>query len=245
MKAIPSVLPLLKLLLMLAIAGMLSMPTRGQERQYRDPRQPEKGHWQIQTDPAANYTLIQFYDGQNQPIYQEKITGKYIRLTDRNMAKINQLFDQIASKTIVGAQVASEPLRSAAFRKLTAANHRKQSWQEKESRASSLELKVRAFQIYETDKVALHLRNPDQKRVIIQVLTQDGQTVYKEISRDIDYKRNFDITALGYGKYKLVVSPRKGRPMYLKQIEIKPAQQLLQEKPTRANYQEISEAAGW
>ncbi|QMU29666.1 hypothetical protein [Adhaeribacter radiodurans] len=216
---------------MLPITWILSIPVLGQERQYRDPLQPEKGHWQIQTNPAANTTVIQFFDGQNQQIYQEKMTGKYIRLTDRNIAKINQLFDQIASKTIVLAQVESEPLSSPAFRKLAFQNNKKQSWRENESSASPLNvaasLKVHAFQIYNTDKVELNFRNPDQKRVIIQVFTQDRYSIYKEITREIDYKRSFDFTAIGYGKYKLVVSPLKGRPRFMKQIEIKPGRQLL------------------
>jgi hypothetical protein len=205
-----------------------------QNIQYRDPAFPEKGHWQIVTDPAANNTVIKFYDGQKNQIYEETISGKYIKLTDRNIARINKTFDQIAGKTMVLAQVKSDPFTSPAFRKLSYRHLKKRSLTEKESTKSALNsasrLKVHAFQYYPTARFELNFQNPAQERLIIKVFNKVGQSVYHESSCRMHYKRSFDFEGMANGMYKLVVTTANGKFKYTKQIEIKPQTKPFPEK---------------
>jgi hypothetical protein len=54
----------------------------------------DKGYWQVHTDPNSRNTVVQFFDGANNLLYQESMARKYIKLTKRNV----RLFDELLAK---------------------------------------------------------------------------------------------------------------------------------------------------
>lgn len=112
---------------------MLVVSATAQNVQYRDPANPAREQWQIRTNAGAKSTVILFFDGQKNKIYEETIPGKYIKLTGCNIAKINKTFDQIAGKTMVLNQVKTDPLTSPDCHKLAAGRSKIKSRLEEES----------------------------------------------------------------------------------------------------------------
>lgn len=236
---------------LLLLVFIFRIPASGQEVQFRDSLNLDKGHWQIFTNPFTHNTVIKFFDGQKNQFYQENLAGKYIKLTNRNIAKINQIFDQMASKTVVQTQVASDSLSSPAYRKLSDLNSKRQSLREKENDTSpwniASRLKVHAFQMYDKEKVTLIFQNPDQTTVNITLSTLNEQVLYKEVSTEINYRRSFNLQALEDGKYKLVVSHPNRKQSYIKQIEINSTEnrKLHLEKQVDVNCKANDESASW
>lgn len=221
----------------LAIYLVLSFSATAQDVHYRDPQDPSKGHWLLFTDPATLSTRIQFFDANKHLLYEEVLSDKYIRLTERNINRINQAFDLITQNNLVLTKVKANPLspvsNNQAFSRRNPA-HRYPG----QPNASSLDnagsnIKLHTFKIANTCKFYVIFQNPDQKGIRIQLKNEVGKILFTELVNSATYRRKFDFAGTLAEKYTLVVTSRDRKYRFIQQIEMRsfPATQTLEVKP--------------
>lgn len=229
------------------VGWFLIVPASAQDLQYRDPNNPDRGAWQITTDPVTKNTLIRFFDGSKNQLYEEAMAGKYIKLTKRNIARINKAFDQIMLKSTVAAQVKADPLDSPTFRKLSERQNKNQSKTSAYRAFANFypdsKLKAHAYQIGKSTMFQLIILNPEQKRLIIDLSDEQGQSLYHESFSILNYRRRFDLTGMHSGQYKLLVTTTNRKQKYTRMIMLKPPMPLFPENQDDSLWQVNQELA--
>ncbi|RDC62739.1 hypothetical protein [Adhaeribacter pallidiroseus] len=217
---------------LLLLSWFWTLSVFAQTMQYRDPAQPELGAWQITTDPISKNTVIRFFDGNKNQFYEEIIAGKYIKLTDRNIFRINQSFDQMVLKSIVAAQVKADPLDSPTFRKLSDRQSKKQSKisaNQASNFKANVSLKAHTYQVGKTMLFYLIVQNPEKNRIIVDLSDEQGQSLYHESFSFLNYRRRFDLTGMTQGQYQLLVTTANRKQKYTRRIHVKPQTPLFPE----------------
>lgn len=165
----------------------------------------DKGYWQVHTDPNSRNTVVQFFDGSNQLLYQESMARKYVKLTKRNV----RLFDELLAK-LMARELLSEKVKSYDI----VADSRTDfpSVSEPEWSAPTVAMKTAMSNVYvvQKGKMKVILKNPAQESYDIRIVDSDLRTIYHEQVKDPSYGRWFDMSKLGQGTYSVhISSPRK------------------------------------
>lgn len=209
----------------------LTFSVVAQNVQYRDPLQPSKGHWLLLTDAATRTTTIKFFDGQNNLLYEEAIPGKYIKLTNRNINRINQTFDLVTRNDLILSKVKANLLISLASNPSSQIRNTKYASQAN----AGANIKLNTFKIPNTAKFHLAFHNPDRERIKIYVINNTKQVIYDENLNSAAYNRRYDFTGLHPGKYTLVLTTVNRKFRYTEEIIMGPTNQSWQpEKPVPA-----------
>lgn len=54
-------------------------------------RMIQKGYWVTESNAyTRNFTIVRFYNEQNQQIFEEKLEGKFLKLNSRNIKRLNR-----------------------------------------------------------------------------------------------------------------------------------------------------------
>ncbi|MBO9613452.1 MAG: hypothetical protein J7619_12190 [Dyadobacter sp.] len=165
----------------------------------------DKGYWQVHTDPNSRNTVVQFFDGDNQLLYQESMARKYVKLTKRNV----KLFDDLLAK-LMARELLSEKVKSYDIVADSRTDYRSMS--EPEWSAPSVNLKTATSNVYvvQKGKMKVILKNPAQEKYDIRIVDSELRTIYHEQVKEPSYGRWFDVSKLGAGIYSVhIASPRK------------------------------------
>ena len=165
----------------------------------------DKGYWQVHTDPNSRNTVVQFFDGDNQLLYQESMARKYVKLTKRNV----KLFDDLLAK-LMARELLSEKVKSYDIVADSRTDYRSMS--EPEWSAPSVNLKTATSNVYvvQNGKMKVILKNPAQEKYDIRIVDSELRTIYHEQVKDPSYGRWFDVSKLGAGTYSVhIASVRK------------------------------------
>lgn len=175
---------------------------------YHSGADQSKGYWKIQTDYATRNTVIRFFNARNEPIYQETLMGKYVKLTKRNMRLFDEMLNRMVNSELLASQVKSYDLvASNDFSYSSASSSNRYAPEEKPSE-EFVPIENRLFManpwVTNTAKLRVNFANPEQKKVLIELTDEESQTVYyNESSHLAGYNRYFDIRHLTSGKYRL------------------------------------------
>ncbi|RRB11512.1 hypothetical protein [Larkinella knui] len=156
-------------------------------------------HWQLHTDAISQSTVVAFYDNHNQLIYQETLPGKHIRLTKKNIRRLDQTCSLLATNQLIASTIQPDVLtpNPSAF-----------GSEPREGRWSLLGTSVpdSVFAGFRANvipaphrKIAVYYTQSSAGPVSIQLLDPAQRTVYQEVSEHASYKRYFDLEDLGYG----------------------------------------------
>lgn len=167
--------------------------------------QPDKGYWQVHTDPNARNTVVQFYDGGNHLLYQESMARKYVKLTRRNI----RLFDDLLGK-LMARELLSEKVRAYEL----VADSRSGFMSEAASSlpASEVNAATAMSNVYvvQSGRMKVVLKNPTLESYDIRIMDSELRTIYYERTQGPTYGRWFDMSKLGQGTYKVhITSSRK------------------------------------
>jgi hypothetical protein len=165
----------------------------------------DKGYWQVHTDPNSRNTVVQFFDGANNLLYQESMARKYVKLTKRNV----RLFDELLAK-LMARELLSEKVKSYDIVADSRTDYRSVS--EPEWAAPSVNMKTAMSNVYvvQKGKMKVILKNPAQENYDIRIIDSDLRTIYHEQIKDPTYGRWFDVSKLVAGTYNVyIASPRK------------------------------------
>lgn len=165
----------------------------------------DKGYWQVHTDPNSRNTVVQFFDGSNQLLYQESMARKYVKLSRRNV----RLFDDLLAK-LMARELLSEKVKAYDIVADSRTDYRGAS--EPEWAAPSVNMKTAVSNVYvvQNGKMKVILKNPAQESYDIRIVDGELRTIYREQVKDPSYGRWFDVSKLGAGTYSVhIASPRK------------------------------------
>ncbi|PSR55362.1 hypothetical protein AHMF7605_18545 [Adhaeribacter arboris] len=206
----------------LIVALLLTFSAAAQEKFYRNPDDLSKGYWKLYTEPASRTAYIKFFDASDRLLYEEVIPDKYIKLTDRNVNRINQVFDQIVSNQMVLAKVKAEPLLVAPTRPLINRNEVKKTLITKKKDRTGSRIQITVFKIPDTTKFFLAFQNPNRERMKIYLKDAAKQELYSENINCAAYTQKFDTVGLDKGKYLLEVTTVNQKYKFAKLIKVGP-----------------------
>ncbi|MGG7665346.1 hypothetical protein [Dyadobacter sp. BHUBP1] len=181
------------------------VPAAGQFAARQPYVESDKGYWQVHTDPNSRNTIVQFFDGSNQLLYQESMARKYVKLSRRNV----RLFDDLLAK-LMARELLSEKVKAYNIVADSRTDYRGAS--EPEWAAPSVNMKTAMSNVYvvQNGKMKVILKNPAQESYDIRIVDNELRTIYREQVKDPSYGRWFDVSKLAAGTYSVyIASPRK------------------------------------
>ncbi|QMU30048.1 hypothetical protein [Adhaeribacter radiodurans] len=224
--------------LIVVLLLVVSTSTQAQNVHYRDPYNPAKGYWKLYTDAATRTTSVKFFDVNHHQVYEEVIPEKYVKLTDRNINKINEAFDQVTRNHLIQAKVKSNalplgpPQQSVQENSTTHFNHKKVN-----ARAfSDSGIILNNFKYAGSTNYCVLYKNPERKSVNVSLIDEQGKVLYSEYESIAEYRRVFDFRGLYPGVYTLTVATSDHKYKYTEQLTISPITQNLQVEPANSNF---------
>ncbi|GAB3270231.1 hypothetical protein GCM10027347_40790 [Larkinella harenae] len=175
-----------------------------------------RAYWKIQTDATNQKTLIRFFNRWHEPIYQEILPGRYVKLTNRNVRVFDEILDRLTNQQLVSAEVKSYALSSANAEVIYPAPSLPlpgaviTTYLLDESGASAEFNPLRSdVSISDAGKLKLHVLNSLQKPLLITLMDEQGRYVYKEKAALLNYSRTLNLTRLHEGRFTLEVAGDK------------------------------------
>ena len=168
--------------------------------------EPDKGYWQVHTDPNSRNTVVQFFDNGNHLLYQESMARKYVKLSKRNV----RLFDDLLAK-LMARELLSEKVKAYDIVADSRTDYRGTSEPEWAG-APSVNMKTAMSNVYvvQNGKMKVILKNPALDNYDIRIIDSELRTIYHEQIKDPTYGRWFDMSKLGQGTYSVhITGPRK------------------------------------
>ncbi|MDQ4141133.1 MAG: hypothetical protein M3142_11495 [Bacteroidota bacterium] len=211
-----------KVWLLITACFFLFLPATAQEVQFRDPLNSAKGHWQLFTDATTRTTKVKFFDGKQNLLYEEELPEKYIRLTDRNINRINETFDLVTAKNLILTNVKANPLPPVITPRTSKHRNPVRSKTRHSASANAISnLKIDTYKVADTFKFGLIFQNPDRERIRINLRNEAGKILYTNFVNSASYERQFDFSGLNTEKYTLEVISVDRKQKYTDQIVIR------------------------
>ncbi|GAB3936488.1 hypothetical protein [Larkinella terrae] len=172
-----------------------------------------KAYWKIQTDAASQQTKIRFFNSHHEPIYQETLSGRYVKLTDHNIRLFDSMLQRLLTNQLLSAEVKSHELvatttgvpnhvTSTPLSKPVSTSYVLASLNE------PLETNpLRSDVAINTDgRMKIQVVNLRQEPMLVMILDDQGRYIFKEKSTLTHYVRNLNLTQLAEGKFRVEVS---------------------------------------
>ncbi|MDQ4140894.1 MAG: hypothetical protein M3142_10250 [Bacteroidota bacterium] len=203
-----------------ALSLFFTFSATAQEKFYRNLNDPNSGYWKLYTEPTSRTTNIKFFDASDRLLYEEVIPDKYIKLTDRNINRINQVFDQITGNQMVLTKVKTNPLPATPIHNNIKRKSVAKAPSEQVLNKSGSKIQINSVKISNSTKFYLAFENPDRERIDIYLKDDAGQVLYSEHVNCASYLRKFNTVGLHKGKYFLVVTTVNRKYKFTKLIEV-------------------------
>ncbi|MHA4741811.1 hypothetical protein [Dyadobacter sp. MSC1_007] len=191
------------IIILLAMLPVLIAPAAAQTYVESD-----KGYWQVHTDPNSRNTIVQFFDGSNQLLYQETMSKKYIKLNKRNIRQFDELLGKLMARELLSGKVKSYDLVADSrmdFRETT-----RPDMEAVASSNNSLKTAVSNVYVVRQGKMKVILKDPVDTTYDIRILDDQLRTIYFEKVKTSGYGRWFDMSKLPEGSYSIHINgPRK------------------------------------
>lgn len=188
-----------------------------------------KAYWKIQTDFSSQKTMIRFFNSQQEPIYQETLAGRYVKLTDRNIRLFDSMLQRLLSNQLLSAEVKSHELVATStgvpyYATSTPLSKPVSTSYVLASPNEPLEINpLRSdIAISNTGRLKIQVVNLREEPILVMLLDDLGRYVFKEKSRLGHYVRNLNLTQLAEGKFRLEVSGAQKSYTYRLQIQSNP-----------------------
>jgi hypothetical protein len=193
-------------------------PTLDQLAKSRGYHRAKRGYWRLRTDYAKRFTLIEIFTWEKKLVYQERLPGKYLKMSLRNTQFLDQLCDRLLENQLIASQVKSLPLPEEAHPDF----YRNAATSAALPTEVMLPLDAETLQanavLNETGKLKALFRNPTLGNVSVWLSNENGDVLYQEFSRLASYHRTFDLRDLGKGIYTLKI--QNNREKYVRQLRL-------------------------
>ncbi|RRB07559.1 hypothetical protein [Larkinella rosea] len=172
-----------------------------------------KAYWKIQTDFSSQQTKIRFFNNQNEPIYQETLSGRYVKLTDRNIRLFDSMLQRLLNNQLLLPEVKSHELMatttgvpyytvSTPVSKPVSTSYVLASLNEP-LEANPLRSDIA---INNNGRLKIQVVNLFQEPLLVTVVDDQGRHVFKEKAAMMYYTRTLNLTQLAEGKFRVEVA---------------------------------------
>jgi hypothetical protein len=185
----------------LAFTFLFMLPLSLSAQEYYASPNAGKGYWEVHTDYRTRSTVVDFFDTDRKPIYQEILPKKYVKLTKKNIRQFDRLLEQLTSRNLVSSSVKSYELTADTRPGYpTTVPHVSNGVQ-----GINNSLAQNIF-VSDLGKLKIILKNPDQHQLGISLLDPELRPVYQENPGGLaSYSRLLNISRLGEGTYHLLI----------------------------------------
>lgn len=186
--------------------------------QYAQITVPEQGYWRVVTEPDTRSTLVRFFNHDRQIVYEERLSGRYIKLNDRNVAQLDQTLARLTGGNLVAATVKTEPLYAE-----------KDYYKERPTMPlppAPAGLLIESLPTISQDKLLVRFQNPEGYRMHIAIRDNQGRDIYNDSVVQTVYQRKFNLSQLPSGFYTLTVSDYKGKVRHTRTFRLGQANNL-------------------
>ncbi|GAB3899100.1 hypothetical protein GCM10028803_19630 [Larkinella knui] len=171
-----------------------------------------KGYWKIQTDFASQQTRIRFFNSQHEPIYQENLAGRYVKLTNRTIRLFDSMLERLLTNQLLSAEVKSHELVASStgvpdYAVSAPLTHPISTSYVLASPTESLETNpLRTdVSISSTGKLKIHAVNLRQEPVLVTILDDQGRSIFKQKTVAPTYNRTLNLSQLQEGTFRFEV----------------------------------------
>ena len=163
------------------------------------------GHWEASTNYQVNGTEIRFYDGNKQLIHQEVYPNKLVKLTKKNVERLDITLAKVMDKQLVPSEVKTVTM-PASTEDPRVVNKRRRIM-EAERRASSADLTAQVVGSTSGNNAVLKvfIYNPHEERLRIEIQNAQGNPVCKEYTTDFQHYYRFNLNSLQDGNYRVQI----------------------------------------
>ncbi|MGV3557078.1 hypothetical protein [Larkinella arboricola] len=197
--------------LLIACLVMTSLAASAQSDYYAR-TDSTKAYWKLQTDAASQKTLIRFFNHRHEPVYQETLSGRYVKLTPRNIRLFDQMLQRLVTNQLVSAQVKSHELVASSTnvpRQAVSTYWERPvstsfilDYPEKPAGLSPLRSDVALSNI---GRLKIHTLNIREEPILVTLQDDQGRYVYKEKTSLLNFNRTLNLTQLPEGRFRLEV----------------------------------------
>jgi hypothetical protein len=187
---------------MLLLAFMQAISVRLVAQSYYSPEKSDHGYWQVHTDYKTKNTIVRFFDADHQPMYQETMSRKYIKLTKRNVRKFDELLSKLMSKNMLKSGIEAHDIVADSR---IGFHDTYKAEPPAEFKTIVSDPKMAAHNVYVTGqgKIKLILKNPLEEFYQVTIDDDQMRTIYTEQIKASSYGRWFDVSKLPEGTYSI------------------------------------------
>ncbi|RYZ49804.1 MAG: hypothetical protein EOP49_15385 [Sphingobacteriales bacterium] len=188
-----------------------------------------KGYWKIQTDFTTQKTMIRFFNHWHEPVYEESLSNRYVKLSNRNIRLFDSMLERLLTNQLLSAEVKSHELvaTSTSVPSHVVSVPRSTPVSTSYILASPKEtLDVNPLRadvsISNIGKLKIHVANLRQEPMLVMLLDDQGRSVFKEKTAVPAYNRTLNLTQLPEGKFRFEVGGMQKHYQYQLIIQTNP-----------------------
>lgn len=171
-----------------------------------------QAYWKLQTDASSQKTLIRFFNHRHEPVYQETLAGRYVKLTPRNIRLFDEMLQRLVTNQLVSAEVKSHELVPASTdgpQQVVSASLAMPVTTSYILDPSGQSGEVNPLRsdvaISNTGKLKIHALNIREEAILVTLMDDQGRYVYKEKTALLTLNRTLNLTQLPEGRFRLEV----------------------------------------
>jgi hypothetical protein len=165
------------------------------------------GHWQLNTDPAERVTRVRFYNRAGELIYEEWLTGKYLKLTPRNIKVLDACLAGLAGNQLVAREARASAIdRPHPFADPVSSNTLRQFQPMNASGSLSGQIRYNLIPKPDQEALMIGIDNPAAETLRIRLIDPQGNVLCQEKTRQERYRSLLRIGKLESGTYTVTVS---------------------------------------
>jgi hypothetical protein len=172
-----------------------------------------KAYWKIQTSFSSQKTMVRFFNSKHELIYQETLSGRYVKLTNRNIRLFDSMLERLMTNQLLSAEVKSHELvaTSTGVPYYVVSTPLSKPVSTSYVLASSKEpLESNPLRsdvaISNTGKLKIQVINLREELMLVTLLDDQGRYVFKEKAALPQYTRTLNLTQLPEGKFRFEVA---------------------------------------
>lgn len=205
----------MKTLLRFLLIGLLSAGTLfAQTTSYYETRKTTpSGYWDVFANLQEHQTSIRYYGADQQLLHQEVLPNQLVKLTRKNVHRLNAALVKICQNELVSSNVRGVAMPATLEHPRLIREQKRMM--DLQRRASSMDVAARV--IPSNDGGAgfkVHVYNPHQERLRIDVLKANGQLVAQHFDQSVQRYLRFNMESMASGEYKVCISKvREKKPV--------------------------------
>ncbi|RIV21344.1 hypothetical protein DYU11_18230 [Fibrisoma montanum] len=182
---------------------------------YAYPADSSNGYWRLHTDYASRSTMIRFYDRDRHLIYQETLSGRYVKLRKRTIRLFDSMLNRLVNNQLLSPHMKTHELLADNERLPINAFLRPSTLRDETTVSPDGTNRFVSQPLVNSEgKLRVIFLNPGQDRVFISIDDSSFNPIYRDISSLPAYKRAIDVSHLPEGTFRFMIATKQQTRTY-------------------------------